>query len=137
LSVIVDSSFLFSLTYTYDKHHARCLDVIGDLTEKIVIPVTVLPEVTYLIKSRLGQRMMRRFVRELAESDWHIENLDGEDLDRTQELLGIYHDSELDFADATIVAMAERLDVRTILTLDRRDFLMVRPLHVDYFDLRP
>jgi predicted nucleic acid-binding protein len=80
---------------------------------------------------------MRDFVQQLTYSDWHIENLTGADLERAQELLSVYKDAELDFADATIIAMAERLDVDTILTLDRRDFRMVRPLHAGYFNLLP
>lgn len=39
------------------------------------------------------------------------------------------------FADSTIVAVAERLNVETILTLDRRDFQMIRPKHTPYFTL--
>lgn len=45
-------------------------------------------------------------------------------------MLSVYADAKLDFADATIVAMAERLDVETILTLERRDFSIVRPNHI-------
>jgi hypothetical protein len=46
-------------------------------------------------------------------------------------------DAKLDFADATIIAMAERLEVETILTLDRRDFTFVRPNHTPHFNLLP
>lgn len=39
--------------------------------------------------------------------------------------------------DASIVAVAERLDVRKIATLDRRHFSVVRPRHVDALELIP
>lgn len=120
-----------------EKHHHDCVRVSGRLHEKFVIPVTVLPEVTYLLASRLGHRVMRDFVRELTYSDWFIENLIVDDLERVKELLETYQDSKLDFADATIIAMAERLGVKTILTLDRRDFRLVRPNHTDYLKLLP
>lgn len=137
MSVIVDSSFLISMINQLEKHHDECVQVVNNLQVKFIIPVTVLPEVTYLLARRLGHHVMRDFVRQLIHSNWHIENLSGNDLERVHELLSVYKDSTLVFADATIIAMAERLDVNTILTLDRRDFRMVRPLHVDYFNLRP
>jgi hypothetical protein len=80
---------------------------------------------------------MRDFVEILTNSDWHTENLSGEDLQRASELLSVYADAKLDFADATIVAMAERMDVETILTLDRRDFSIVRPKHIPFFNILP
>jgi len=43
----------------------------------------------------------------------------------------------LGFVDATIVAVAERLKVRTLATTDRRHFGAVRPAHVDRFRLVP
>ncbi len=35
------------------------------------------------------------------------------------------------------MALAERLDVTTIATLDHRDFRVVRPAHTDAFELIP
>ncbi len=46
-------------------------------------------------------------------------------------------DSRLDFVDATVIAIAERLNITRILTIDKRDFGMVRPTHADAFDLLP
>jgi hypothetical protein len=39
--------------------------------------------------------------------------------------------------DALIVAMAERLKITRLLTLDRRDFQIIRPKHCDSFELLP
>jgi uncharacterized protein len=43
----------------------------------------------------------------------------------------------LDFTDAAIVAIAERSNITRILTLDRRDFTLIRPKHCDYFEILP
>lgn len=48
-----------------------------------------------------------------------------------------YEDAALDFVDATIVSMAERLNISTVLTLDKRDFHMIRPRHTGYFTIMP
>jgi uncharacterized protein len=39
--------------------------------------------------------------------------------------------------DASVITIAERLGVTTIATLNHRDFTVVRPRHVDAFELVP
>jgi hypothetical protein len=39
--------------------------------------------------------------------------------------------------DASLVAIAERFELGSIATLNRRDFTVVRPSHVDAFELLP
>jgi predicted nucleic acid-binding protein len=48
-----------------------------------------------------------------------------------------YADLPLGTVDASVVAAAERLDLRTIATFDRRHFGVVRPRHLDSFELVP
>jgi uncharacterized protein len=43
----------------------------------------------------------------------------------------------LDPTDASVIAMAERLGVKQVATLNRRDFGVVRPRHVDALQLVP
>lgn len=136
-SVIVDTSFLVSLTNPKEKHHAACADVARELTARLIVPVAVLPETTYLLASRLSHRTMRAFVHQLQDPQWIIENVSDVDLERATAVLDFYADAKLDFADATIVALAERLGLETILTLDRRDFQMIRPLHINQFTILP
>jgi predicted nucleic acid-binding protein len=80
---------------------------------------------------------MRAFIRQVQYPSWHIENLAVDDLYRSHQLLAQYSDARLDFVDATLVAIAERLQIDTVLTLDKRDFYMIRPLHIDYFTVLP
>jgi predicted nucleic acid-binding protein len=53
------------------------------------------------------------------------------------ELVRTYEDARLDPADVSVVAIAERLAITHIATLDRRDFLLMRPRHVPAFRLLP
>ena len=56
---------------------------------------------------------------------------------RITELVDRHVDLPLGLVDATVVAVAERLRVSRLATLDRRHFAVVRPLHVDGFELVP
>ncbi len=48
-----------------------------------------------------------------------------------------YADLPMDFADASLVALGERLKLRKVFTLDRRDFRLYRPRHVRSFEIFP
>ncbi len=63
--------------------------------------------------------------------------VDAEDWPRMIELIARYRNLPLGTVDASLVALAERLGVTQIATLDRRDFSAVRPNHVEAFELLP
>ena len=48
-----------------------------------------------------------------------------------------YADARIDYVDCMIVALAERLGVTRILTLDQRHFRLFRPRHCPAFELLP
>lgn len=137
MTAILDTSFLFALTDQSDYNHQRVLAVAQSKNEALVLPAVVLPEICYLLASRLGHQAMRRFVSNLTPKALKVEPVTIEDLLRVHEILEQYADSQLDFTDAAIVAIAERLNIMRVYTLDRRDFSMIRPNHCDYFELLP
>ncbi|GAA5767182.1 hypothetical protein Aros01_03684 [Streptosporangium roseum] len=53
------------------------------------------------------------------------------------ELVEVYADLPLGVVDASVIAVAERLGLTEVATLDRRHFTVVRPRHVDAFTLLP
>ena len=56
---------------------------------------------------------------------------------RIRTLMTQYATLPMDFADASLVVAAERLNLRGVFTLDRRDFLLYRPRNVAAFDVFP
>jgi len=66
-----------------------------------------------------------------------LAELSAVDLERTAELVEQYASLPLGAADASVIALAERHNVTTVLTLDRRHFTIVRPRHVGSFELFP
>ena len=137
MSVLVDTSFLVALANRKDKFHQACYAVAQTTRERLVVPLTVLPEAAYLIDRYLGHPAMCEFARQMSHPAWTIEAPEQADLVRSAELLEQYGDLRLDFVDATIVTLAERLHIRLILTLDQRHFRVVRPRHCAAFELLP
>ncbi|MFN5263945.1 MAG: type II toxin-antitoxin system VapC family toxin [Pseudanabaena sp.] len=137
MTVVLDTSFLFALTDLTDLNHDRVLAVVQSINEPLLLPSFVLPEVCYLIASRLGHQAMRKFIANLVVSGVQIESMMATDLERVGQILEQYADSQLDFVDAVIVAISERLRITRVLTLDRRDFSIMRPIHCDYFEILP
>ncbi len=66
-----------------------------------------------------------------------IESVEVQDFERISELIGQYADFPLGMVDASVIALAERLGVSDVATLDHRHFSAVRPRHVEAFNLLP
>ena len=137
MTALLDTSFLFALTDNSDRNHERVLNVIKTIEEPLILATVVWPEISYLIASRLGHRVMRTFLTGLLNSNIKLEPISLKDLTRINEILTAYEESRLDFVDAAIVAIAERENISRILTLAPRDFTIIRPRHCPYFELLP
>ncbi len=132
---IVDAGPLYSAADLDDDHHGASLTALsrGDL--RLVIPALVIAEATYFVGRRLGPAAEEAFLRGIAELD--VEGPSREDLTRMAELVREYADFPLGGTDASVIALAERLDARVIVTLDHRHFAAVAPRHVEAFELVP
>jgi hypothetical protein len=137
MTAMVDTSFLVSLINPRESSHQACLTVAQTTRERLVIPQVVLLEATYLVDKYLGHTAMRAMVRQLLQATWSLEPLLEGDIERIAAVLDHYRDQNIDFADAAIVAIAERLKVQRILTLDRRHFNLMRPRHCTAFEILP
>lgn len=137
MAALLDTGFLYATLDRADKNHLRVVDTLSRLVEEIVLPTVVLVETTYLIQARMGHEAMRRFVQQLQASPLRLVAVERTDLPRIFGILEQYADLRLDFVDAANIAIAERLRIRKILTVDQRDFQVVKPNHCDYFEIAP
>lgn len=80
---------------------------------------------------------MADFIESLAATKLVLLNPESVDYQRAAAIIRQYHDSNLDFVGSLLVAMAERLNIVQIFTVDRRHFLMVRPSHCAAFEILP
>ena len=91
----------------------------------------------HFLPLRAGARSEAQFLRMLAGGTFPVIDATLPDYARAAELVERYADFPLGTVDALIVAMAERLNVTTILTLDRRHFGAIQPAHCEKLTLAP
>jgi predicted nucleic acid-binding protein len=137
MAVLLDSGFLFASLNSSEAEHQSTIRVLENIREPIVLPVPAITEVAYLLARDISNEAAADFVASLAVTELTLETPLHEDYFRSAEILRQYADANLDFVDALIVAIAERRNIIRLLTLDRRDFQLVRPKHCASFDLLP
>ncbi len=134
--VIADTGFIVALANRSDSQHHNVKNIYLQY-HNIIMPQTVLVEVAYLIGRESGIETLANFLKGMIKSRFCLTALNQEDIQKTAEILARYKDSRIDFVDATVMAMAERLNIITVLTLDRRDFSIYQPKHCSAFNLLP
>jgi predicted nucleic acid-binding protein len=137
MTVIADTGPLYALVDADDAWHSRVVEWWRANKSPIVVPACVLPELCYLLHTRISPDAEAAFVRAIANGEFTIEPLEPEDIVRADIIMQKYTDLDLGFTDATVIATAERLDAVEILTTDRRHFAQVRPRHAGSLTLRP
>jgi hypothetical protein len=135
MQIILETSAIYSLIDKGDKSH----NLVKDFFLKkngfyYILPSTTIPELCYHINTRLGPYFEVKLLEEINKS-FHLEILKDEDIMRIIEILKKYDKLNIGYVDASIIAIAERLKVNKILTLDRKHFEVVAPRGFDYFDI--
>ena len=97
----------------------------------------MIAEASWLILDRLGTAAQAAYLRLITSRQLTPVDLTETDWQRCAQLTEQYASLRLDLIDASLVAIAERLKLTTLATLDRRDFTVVRPRHADAFELLP
>ena len=137
MSVLLDTSFLVAVASARDARHDLARGAIRELTGPRVVAAVVLPEVFYMLSTRVNYASAVRLFDRLRGGAFQIEPLTTDDMTRMSEIMLDYQDNAFDFVDVAIMALSERLDIRTVYTLDRRDFTVFRPRHCAALRLLP
>jgi predicted nucleic acid-binding protein len=135
--LICDTSVLYAAIDPRDDTHGPCSALLRTARDGIALAAPVIVEVDWIGRSRGRPDAGAHLLRSLDDGSLLIVNLDEVDYRRARELLETYDDLPLEFVDAAVIAVAERLEEDTIATLDRRHFSVVKPLHCESFTLVP
>ena len=135
-TLVADTGVVFAAFDTADADHKACFDLLGS-GAAVIVPAPVVVELDWLSRSRGVPAASSFLLASVVDGSVIVADLEREDYARTLELVLRYADLPLGLVDASIVAVAERLEQDTIATLDHRHFSVVRPLHVPAFTLVP
>lgn len=135
--IIVDTSPLVALCDRQDRRHPACAAVLlrlpGDAS--LVTTLAAVTEAMYLLaRVSAGQEKLFEL---LIQGRPRVDEFPPSSLPRLRQLMAQYADLPMDFADATVVELAERMGTDVVFTLDERDFRVYRPRHVPNFRLLP
>jgi uncharacterized protein len=138
--IICDTGPLVAAALANDAHYHACVELFTGLhlaRRSLLVPATVVAEVGYLLGREAGPKVESLFLDSLAAGDFTLIDLTTADYARMAELVRRYGDLPLGTTDASVIAVAERLGITEIATLDRRHFTVVRPRHVSALTLLP
>ena len=126
-NVVIDSGPLLALFDRDDAHHARVTKVLKENADLALLTTwPVLTETAALLASRVGKETEIEFLEWVIAGGVSVEPLDTPDLDRMAGLVRKYRDLPFDFADASVAALAARLGLDQIMSVDS-DFDVYRP----------
>ena len=138
--ILCDTGPIVAAALVGDDHHHACVELFTGLhmaSRRLLVPGTVVAEVGYMLAREAGARVESLFLTAVADGDFELVDLTSADMRRAAQLVERYADLPLGTTDSTVIAIAERLDVREVATLDRRHFSIVRPNHVSALTLLP
>lgn len=135
--LLVDTNVWVETADVDSAHHTRCAEVIRANRGRLIVTAPVVTETAWFIEDRLGPEREAAFLRMVTSDDVELVDLTSADWIRVIELIEIYADLGLGTVDASIIAIAERLNVTQIATMNHRDFRVVRPAHTPAFELVP
>ena len=124
--VLIDAGPLIAVLNRGDQHHARCAELIKGLDRPFYTTPAVLTESMHVAGARLGFAAQDALWKLVLRGDLLLEHPAPQDLLRMRDLMQQYRDLPMDFADASLVALAERLSLTRVFTVDRRDFSTYR-----------
>lgn len=135
--ILVDTGVLLAAGNRRDRLHPSAVEWLHDVTDDLAVTVPVIVETAWQLETNVDPAAEAALLASISRGELHRVDLTDDDWDRVGDLVTGYADLPLGTVDASIVAVAERLSVTTIATFNQRDFRVVRPAHVDAFELVP
>lgn len=133
--ILLDTGPMVALFDRDDNHHSRCQKALAKIKEPLITTWAVLTEVLYLLSfSFKAQDLCLEWIE---KGGTEIDAPTSKKISRIHVLMKQYQDVPMDFADASLVALAEQEKLSVIFTLDHHDFCIYRPNVRQSFTLIP
>lgn len=134
--ILVDAGPLIAIIDKSDVDHQLCVQSLRHLTSPLLTTWAVLVEAMYLLGDRVGWHEQEKLWKLVLRGDLKLIHLEEPELRRCYRLMAKYADLPMDLADSTLVAVAEKLQINRVFTLDD-DFSVYRLEGKRPFDIVP
>lgn len=123
-SVLLDTGPWLALFHHADRHHLATTEWLRREGSSVRLFSTwpVLTEVGFFLRAQTKQRLLTWVERGALA----LVDLDRRDVAVMNRLIGRFADQKPDLADASLLAIAERLGIAEVATFDRKDFSIYR-----------
>ena len=119
-NALIDTGAILAMLDRTDRWHQACVDAFQQLRLPLLTSEAVLTELFHLVgDSRAEMEAAWSLVRTGAIV---LATIEDSELQHVHTLMSRYWDRPMDFADATLVYLAKRESLSTILTVDHADF---------------
>jgi hypothetical protein len=118
-SALVDAGPLIALARTRDRDHERALQFARTFDGRLLTTLAVLTEVCHFVGERKTDLLLQ-----VSRGTIELESIGADDMARLVEFCRKY--PQADFADATLVVVAERTGVLDVVSFDETDFSVYR-----------
>src|SRR4051812_6578297 len=120
VSALIDTGVLLALLDRRDRWHHACVEAYNHTPFPLLTTQAVLAEVFHLTYRNL--RDVQGVWKLLGSGAIRMEPIENDELPQIHTLMDTYADHPMDFADATLVHLADRESISLILTVDHDDF---------------
>ena len=135
--MIADTSGLLAYFNTSEPAHERVKAAVDAAPGPLIVSPFVVAELDYLVATRLGVQAELAVLEELGSGAYELPGLTAADITACRQIVMRYSDQQIGVADASLVLLAKTFDTRSVLTLDRRHFDVLRPLQGKKFVVVP
>ena len=122
--ILLDTGPLVALLIENDAQHRLCVETLAALPPPLLTCWPVLTEAAWLLRKQ--HRPFDRIAEAHAAGMFELLPLENDSLAEIAAIMRRYESARIQLADAALAHLAERENVRTVFTLNRRDFSIIR-----------
>ena len=119
-NVLLDTGAFVALLDKSERNHGRCVMFLKNFKGKFLTTEPVLTETIYLLGPSV--KSQKACIEFILEGGAILVPQSMDSLSRAIVLIEKYKDIPMDFADATLVTLAEEAEIDEVFTLDKRGF---------------
>ena len=123
-SALLDTGAFVALLDRSERNHEHCVQFFRDFPGRLLTTEPILTETVYLLGPSL--KAQKTAIEFILSGGATLVPQSSTSLSKALTLMEKYRDIPMDFADATLVMLAEETGVQEIFTLDNRGFRTYR-----------